>query len=219
MSRETPFEPAYLPDTRVEVRGREYLPDATGRLTPVETIKAQHLLEHDMVRKVMGFAVALSEQIARFKGHTFEDLGSFDALLAQEYGMTKGGPKGNRTYSSFDGLMSIELRVADQLDFGPELQIAKGLLDECMNEWSADARPEVQAIITRAFNTDKEGKINRSEIFMLLRLEIDDERWLRAMRAVREAIRVIGSKQYLRFKMRPECDAAWATVTIDLAAA
>jgi hypothetical protein len=129
------------------------------------------------------------------------------------------GHGGAATYSSFDGLLQIELRIADQLDFGPELQIAKGLLDECLNEWSAESRPEIQAIVTRAFNTDKEGQINRSEIFMMLRLEIEDERWQAAMRAVREAIRVIGSKQYLRFKMRPSVEASWSAVTIDLAAA
>lgn len=213
------FQPADLPDSRVEVAGKDYLPDTAGRLTPIETIKAQHLLEHEIVRKVMGFAVALSDQVTRFKGHAFEDLGQFDALLEQEYGLTARGRKGNRTYSTFDGLMAIELRVADLLDFGPELQVAKGLLDECLNEWSAESRPEIRAIVTRAFNTDKEGQINRSEIFMLLRLEIEDERWQSAMRALREAIRVIGSRQYLRFRMRPAPEAQWQTITIDLAAA
>lgn len=213
------FVPAPLPDTKVEVAGKIYIPDATGRLTPVELIPAQALLEHEMVRKVMGFAVAISDQVARFKGHSFEDLGEFDALLLQEYGVTKGGPRGNRSYRTVDGLMEIELRVADQIEFGPELQIAKVLLDECLNEWSADSRPEIRAVVTRAFNTDKEGKINRSEIFMLLRLEISDDRWLSAMRAIRDAIRVIGSKQYLRFRLRRSIDAGWSTVTIDLAAA
>lgn len=213
------FQPAPLPDTRVEVGGATYLPDATGRLIPVDAIKPQHMLEHEVTRKVMGFAVALSDQVTRFKGHAFEDLGAFDALLDQEYGVTPRGRKGNRTYQSHDGLMKVELRVADQLDFGPELQAAKALLDECMNEWAADARPEVRTLITGAFNTDKEGQVNRSEIFMLLRLEFDDPRWQRAMEAIRAAIRVVGSKQYLRFLMRPSVTAPWQTVTIDLAAA
>lgn len=213
------FVPAPLRDSRVDIDGKAYIPDASGRLTPIETIKPQHMLEHETVRKVMGFAVALSEQVARFKGHVFEDLGDFDAILAQEYGLKKGGAKGNATYSTFDGLMQIEIRKAQLLDFGPELQVAKGLVDECLNEWAADSRAEIRAIVTRAFNTDQEGKINRSEVFMLLRLEIEDERWQRAMKAVREAIRVIGSKQYIRFRMREACDAPWSSVTIDLAAA
>ena len=217
--RETNFAPHPVPTGIVDVGGKPYMADAKGSLTPVELIKPQHRLEDELVRKVMGFALALSGQISRFRGHTFTDLGEFDALLAQEYRLTKGGPKGNRTYSTFDGLFAIEVRVQDQIDFGPELQIAKGLVDECLNEWAADSRPEIRAIVTRAFNTDKEGRINRAEIFMLLRLEIEDERWQQAMRAVRDAMRIVGSKSYLRFKMREAFDAAWVNVTIDLASA
>jgi len=161
----------------------------------------------------------LSEQVARFKVHSFDDLGAFEALLAQEYGATVGGAKGNKTLMSFDGLMMVKVQVADHIDFGPELQIAKGLVDECLNEWSAEARPEIRAIVTRAFNTDKAGQINRSEIFMLLRLDIEDARWLRAMTAIRDAMRIVGSKIYVRVYRRPVQDAPWEAVTIDLARA
>lgn len=213
------FEPHPLSDGITEVGGKRYMADAKGALVPIELIKPQHLLEDEVVRKVMGFAVALSEQISRFKGHTMTDLGEFDALLLQEYDVTKGGPKGNRSYKTHDGLYEIEIRVQDQIEFGPELQIAKNLLDECLNEWSEDARPEIRAIVTRAFNTDKEGQINRSEIFMLLRLDIQDERWNRAMQAIRDAMRITGSKSYIRFWTRNDVDGKRDSVSIDLASA
>lgn len=201
------------------VNGKAYMPDAKGKLVPVELVKPADKLQDEMVRKVMGYATDLSSQVARFKEHTYEDLGSFEALLAQEYGATKGGAKGNKTFMTFDGLMKVTVQVADLIDFGPELQVAKGLIDECLNEWSADSRPEIRAVVTRAFNTDKEGQINRAEIFMLLRLDIEDERWQRAMSAIRDAIRVIGSKTYVRCYQRRSIDAPWAAVTIDLAKA
>jgi len=219
MTHQTQFNPAPIPDGLVTVGDRTYMHDAKGALVPVSLIKPAHLLEDDTVRKIMGFGKALSEQVAGFKAHTFEDLGDFDALLAQEYNLTKGGPKGNRTYSTFDGLMKVEIRIQDQLDFGPELQTAKVLVDECLNEWSADSRPEIQALVTRAFNTDKAGQINRSEIFMMLRLEIEDRRWTEAMRAVREAIRIVGSKTHIRLYFREAFDAPWQSITIDLAKA
>lgn len=208
-----------IPDGKVTMNGKVYMPDAKGALVPIETIKAEHLLEDETVRKIMGYAVELSDQVARFKAHTFEDLGDFEALLAQEYGATKGGAKGNKTFLSHDGLLKVQVQVADYIDFGPQLQIAKAIIDECLNEWSADARPEIRAIVTRAFNTDKAGQINKAEIFMLLRLEISDPRWLRAMRAIRDAIRVVGSKTYVRCYQRAGFDAPWQAVTIDLAKA
>ena len=44
------------------------MPDARGALVPVELIKAQLLLEDEMVRKAHGFAEDLHAQIARFRG-------------------------------------------------------------------------------------------------------------------------------------------------------
>lgn len=211
--------PAKIADGRVTIDGKQYLPDAKGNLVPVELIKPEHLLEDEVVRKIAGYGLSLSDQVARFKAHTFEDLGDLEALLAQEYGATKGGAKGNKTFMSHDGLWKVQVQVADHIDFGPQLQIAKELIDECLNEWSANSRPEIQAIVTRAFNTDKAGQINRSEIFMLLRLEIEDERWQEAMRAIRDAMRVVGSKTYVRLYRRETPTGAWQAVTIDLAKA
>ncbi|MFN4058197.1 MAG: DUF3164 family protein [Roseinatronobacter sp.] len=216
MSEHTPH---FIPDGRVDVNGKTYMPDAKGNLVPVEMIAPAAQLEDETVRKIMGFAMALSDQVARFKGHTFEDLGALEALRAQEYGLTKGGAKGNKTFMSHDGLFKVQVQVADHIDFGPSLQVAKELVDECLNEWAADARAEIRAIVTRAFNTDKAGQINRSEIFMLLRLEIEDPRWQQAMRAIRDAIRVVGSKTYIRCYQRATQDGAWQAVTIDLARA
>ena len=213
------FTPSDMPSGITELNGKPYMLDAKGGLKPVDLIKPADKLIDEQVRKILGFALALSEQVARFKGHTFDDLGDLDAMLAQEYGVKLGGAKGNKTYLTHDGLFKIEIRVSDLMTFGPELQVAKTLIDECLNEWAADSRPEIRAIVTRAFNTDKEGQINRSEIFMLLRLEIEDARWQEAMRAIRDAIRVIGSKTYMRFSKREAFDAAWETITIDLAKA
>ncbi len=199
--------------------GKTYMPDAKGNLVPVETVKAADKLEDETVRKIISYASELSAQIGRFKQHTFDDLGSFEALLAQEYGASKGGAKGNKTFMTFDGLMKVQVQVADLIDFGPQLQIAKSLIDECLNEWAADSRPEIRAVVTRAFKTEKEGKINRTEIFMLLRLDIEDERWQRAMAAIRDAMRVVGSKIYVRCYERAALDAPWQAVSIDLARA
>ncbi|MBB4199092.1 sulfate transporter [Rhodoblastus sphagnicola] len=203
----------------IDVSGRPYLRDARGALVPVESIKAMDLLIDGQVRKILAFAAELSAQVSRFKGHTFEDIGALQALVDQEYGAKLGGAKGNLTLTSFDGCMRVMLHMQDQLDFGPELQTAKKLVDECLSEWAADASANIRALVTRAFQVDKEGRINRAEIFMLLRVEIADERWQRAMDAVRDSIRVLGSKAYLRFQCRPAPEAAWSSITIDLAAA
>jgi hypothetical protein len=206
-----------VPDGRVEVGGKVYMADTKGALVPVELIKPQHELQDQTVRKIVGFAMDLSATVARFKANTFADISALLALLEQEYGISLGGTKGNLRLLSFDGLMRVEVQVADYIDFGPELQVAKGLIDECLTEWAQDARPEIRALVTRAFNTDKAGQINRAGIFMLLRLDSSDPRWKRAMEAIRDAMRVVGSKTYVRVYARPAFDAPWQPVSIDLA--
>ncbi len=203
----------------IDVGGAPYLRDARGNLVPMASVKPADLLMDETVRKIMRYARALSAQIARFKGHTFEDVGAFQALLAQEYGASVGGKKGNITLSTFDGCERVQVAVADLLSFGPELQAAKALIDECLSEWSADSRTELRALVNRVFQVDKEGGIDRAGLFMLLRVAIEDERWTRAMDAIRDSVRVIGSKTYIRFYERATPEGPWSAVTIDLAAA
>lgn len=203
----------------VEAGGHKHLRDSKGRLIPLGLIKPQRLLEDEMVRKVFRFALDLSAQVARFKGHTFADLNSFQTLLEQHYGAKQGGEKGNVTFSTFDDTMRIEVKIADILTFGAELQVAKKLVDECLVEWGADSHEAIRALVNRVFNVEKEGQINRGEIFSLLAMEVEDARWQRAMGAIRDSIHVTGTKAYLRFRMRPDPQASWSTVAIDLAAA
>ena len=207
-----------VPVAVIEVEGKPHMRDAKGALLPVEMVKPQYQLEDDLVRNIAHYAKVLSAEIARFRGHTMSDLGVFDAMLAEEYGAKKGGAKGNRTYQSFDGCLKVTVQVADFIDFGPQLQVAKSLVDECLIEWAADSRAEIRAIITNAFKTDKAGQINRTEIFRLLRLDIEDEpRWSKAMDAIRDAMRITGSKEYLRFYERKHATDPWQAITIDLA--
>lgn len=204
----------------ISLAGKDYMTDARGALVPLSTIKPIDKLIDEAVRKIIDYAAELSAQIARFKGHTFDDIGGLGALIEQEYGAKLGrGQKGNLTLTSFDGLLQVRIQVQDQIEFGPELQAAKKLVDECLSEWSADSRDEIRAIVTRAFQVDKSGQINRSEIFMLLRIAIDDPRWTRAMDAIHGSMRIIGSKAYIRFARRNTPDGAWTPITIDLATA
>ncbi|WP_127088353.1 DUF3164 family protein [Aquabacter cavernae] len=209
--------PAPIAATGVEViDGKEYMRDAKGALMPLSRVDARDKLIDELVRKMMGHARDLSAQIARFRGHCFDDVGSLQALLAQEYGAPLGGPKGNLSLTSYDGSLKVRVEVADRLEFGPELQAAKALVDACLAEWAANSGDEIRAIVNMAFDVEKTGTVNRSALFMLLRVSIEDERWQEAMRAIRESIRIIGSKTYFRFY---EADAEGAMQAIPIALA
>lgn len=206
-------------DPRIkEINGKHYMTDAKGALVPIEIIKPIDKLMDELVGKLFGYAAPLAAEIGRFKGYTFADVDSFIALIAQEYGSTIGGKKGNITLTSYDGLHRVQVAVADHLTFGPELQVAKSLVDECLREWANESRAELRAVVESAFDVDKEGKINRAKLFSLLRYEVADTRWQEAMRAIRDSIRVTGSKRYVRFYKRPNTDVDFAPMPLDIAA-
>jgi hypothetical protein len=211
--------PATLPSGTETVGGKTYWRDARGGLMPESGVKAQDKLQDETVRKIMGYAIGLSEQVARFKGHTFEDLNGLQALFDQEYGGKLGGKKGNTTFMSFDGLLKVQVHIADKIDFGPELQSAKKLIDECLIEFSSGSHDAIIALINRVFAVESEGRINRADLFSLLRLEVADERWNSAMKAIRDSVRVTGSTQYVRFYRRASLEDQWQAVTIDIASA
>lgn len=206
------------PDATIH-EGNFYLYEATGRMVPFESVKAVDLLMDELVRSVAGEADALSAEIANFKLQAFDRIDSFMALVAQEHGAKLGGKKGNLTLTAFNGLTKVQVQVAEHIDFGPELTAAKSLVDECLRDWSSDANAHLRTIVESAFNVNKEGKINTAELLKLTRHEIGDERWKRAMNAIREAMRVIGSKRYVRIYRRKTVDGAWRPVTLDVAAA
>ncbi|MFN3973434.1 MAG: DUF3164 family protein [Gemmobacter sp.] len=214
------FEPAPIPDGIVTIDGVPHMRTSRGDLRARSLFKPADLLKDEQVRKIVGFAVALSEQISRFKAHTFADVGAIMALLAQDYGVEMGGPKGNVSLTTVDGLMRVSVKVHDHFDYGPELQIAKSLLDKCLTAWSEGAHPALQALVQRAFNVDKTGQINRRDLFMLLEIDLPEDRdFCAAQKAIRDAVHVVGSKAYIQIEMRPDHQAGWNRVSIDLAKA
>ena len=96
---------------------------------------------------------------------------------------------------------------------------AKALIDECITDWSAGSRPEIQVLVNNAFQVDKAGNINTGRVLGLRRLNISDDRWLAAMKAIGEAVQVIGSKSYVRVYERIDDTDQYSPIPLDIASA
>ena len=175
-----------------------------GHFVPVEKIPAIDLMRDKLVGELVASAKSVSAAISQFRGQAFDDIAAFVSLSAEEYGVKIGGGKGNVTLCSFDGKYKVQRAVAEHIAFDERLQAAKALVNECIQDWSQGSSPEIRALVNDAFQVDKEGNINLSRVLMLRRLEISDERWSRAMKAISDAIQVVGSKSYIRIYERDE---------------
>lgn len=208
----------FLGDTGEPPVPEGYTRDAKGHLVPDRLIAENTRLEDVTVRTIAAYALDLHRQIQRFSGHCYDDLAAMDDLVAEQYGLKRrGGAKGNRTYMSIDGTLKVVVQVQDRIAFGPELQVARELVDACISDWAEGARDEIQALVRHAFEPDKEGCVNREAVFRLRKLDIDDERWRSAQAAITDAIRVIGSASYIRFYVRSSPERRrWMAITIDM---
>lgn len=196
-----------------------YWIDQRGVLTPETMVKeidmARDALVGDMVQK----AIELSKLLEKLKADAFSDVQAFIDLSAERYGATIGGKKGNISLFSYDSRYKIQRAIADNIKFDEQLQAAKSLIDECIGEWTDGSRPEILALINRAFEVNKEGDVTPAKLFQLRTLDIQDERWLRAMDAIAESIKVVGKKAYIRFYERVGETGEYKPISLDIAGA
>lgn len=176
--------------------------DAKGRLVPEAQIKPIDKTRDDLVRELFAKAEVLHKALADFKLAAFADIEAFVDLSAEQYGAKLGGTKGNVQLLSFDGSLRIQRAIAERIVFDERLQGAKALIDECLTEWTADARPEIALLVQDAFRVDAAGNIRTGNVLALKRLAIEDERWQRAMEAIGDAVQVVASVSYIRFHKR-----------------
>ncbi|MYM80560.1 DUF3164 family protein [Duganella sp. FT50W] len=191
--------------------------NAQGHLIPVDTIKPIDLARDSLVQELIEGAKAQNKALAQFKAGVFADVAAFVTLSAEQYEAKLGGKKGNVTLVSFDGRYKVNVATAENITFDERLQAAKGLIDECIHDWSRDSGPEIKVIVQQAFDTDKEGNISTGRILGLRRLDIKDERWQRAMQAIGESVQVIGTSQYVRFYERVGSTDQYQPISLDVA--
>lgn len=196
-----------------------YMKDAKGRLVPLEAVKPEHLLEDELVRRLHEAAAQLAEQLAAFKRAGFADVAALQSLLHEKYGVSMGGQKGNITLSTYDGRLRVTVAMGESITFGPEIHVAKTLLDQLFERWTEGANASLRVVVMDAFDVGKEGKMQTSKILGLRRLDVPDPEWKEAMEAIANSIRSDCTKSYLRLHTRETPDQAWNMVPLDLAKA
>ncbi|WP_085919067.1 DUF3164 family protein [Halomonas sp. CSM-2] len=191
--------------------------DAKGRLVPEEQIKEIDQLRDELVLSIIDRACELRDQLRDFKSDVFSEIEAFVQTSAQEYDVQIGGKKGNIQLVSFCGKYKVLRAISENITFDERLQAAKGLIEECLRDWTTDARPEVATIVQDAFRVDQAGNIRTGQVLGLRRLNIQDKRWLRAMDAISDAIQVTGSKSYIRIYERVGSTDQYKPISLDIA--
>lgn len=194
-----------------------------GHHVPASMVSDSDKMKHEVVLRLHERADAMQATLAEFKAEAFSEVYAARDLLFDKYGAKVGGAKGNFTLSSFDGRLSVEVKVADRISFGPELQAAKSLIDEFIEENADGANDNFRALVEHAFQVNKAGRIDTHRVLGLRQLQMKGPDggphpiWEAAMKAITEAVRVYGTTTYLLFKAQDE-RGTMITKSLDFAA-
>lgn len=195
----------------------DYWIDAKGALIHESMIKEIDKQREQVVADIVELARLLNAELSLFKAKAFGDIAAFIELSAEQYNVNLGGKKGNVTLFSFDGQYKVQRTMHDNIAPDERILAAKQLTIDCVNDWSENARPELKAIVNRAFATGKNGDLKLGRLLELRRLDIKDERWQRAMAALSDSLQIVGSKSYIRVFERVGDSDEYRAIPLDIA--
>jgi hypothetical protein len=193
-----------------------YLEDAQGRLVPERLIRPHERQRDALVRELISRCEATAASLAATKAALLADVAAHCALVAERYGVATAGDAGNVSLVSYDGRLKVERASADRITIGEEIQPAQALIGQILDEID---HPIARQIAERAFRRDrKTGELSAARLVDLVSLDIDDDRWRRAVLAIREAMRATGTTVYFRAYRRERSDAPWEQIPLDFSA-
>ncbi|CAI8990236.1 DUF3164 family protein [Pseudomonas chlororaphis] len=194
-----------------------FVRNAIGHLVPVDQVREQDKLRDQVASELAEAAKVLNLALKNFKKKSLGDIDDLISIAGERYGVQIGGKKGNVTIATYDGKYKVVRSHADRLTFTEEMEVAKVMVYDCIKTWSKGADNHLLAIVERTFSPNRNGQIKTSDVLDLLRLEIDDDTWKRAMKAVKDSILVSGSAVYIRVYERVNGTDEYRAIPLDLA--
>ncbi|AZE35259.1 DUF3164 family protein [Pseudomonas chlororaphis] len=194
-----------------------FVRNAIGHLVPVDQVREQDKLRDQVAAELAEAAKKLHLDLKNFKKKSLGDIADLISIAGERYGVQMGGKKGNVTIATYDGKYKVVRSHADRLTFTEEMEVAKVMVYDCIKTWSKGADNHLLAIVDRTFSPNRNGQIKTSDVLDLLRLEIDDDTWKAAMKAVKDSILVSGSAVYIRVYERVNGTDEYRAIPLDLA--
>lgn len=205
-------------ETQPSIIPMGYRQNASGHLVPESAIREQDLLRDQVVQSLVPKALELHSALQAFKRLALQDIDDLIQIAGERYGAKLGGKKGNVSLTTYDGRYKIQRAFREVLAFTEEIEAAKALIDSCLSRWSEGANDNIRAVVSQAFRTNTKGEIKTGKILDLMRLNIEDDEWNRAMDALRDALKSIGTAVYVRIYERIDNTDQYRPVPLDLAA-
>jgi Protein of unknown function (DUF3164). len=178
--------------------------NALGQDVPVRMVKEFDRVRNDLVVDLAARYERAEKELEELKTHATGELEAFLKLSAERYDEEIGGKKGHVTLYSYDGKYRLVRSVASQMVFDEGLAVAQEMINQYLTEITQDVAPEVRMLVDKAFKPNSSGRISTSAVLGLRTLAINDTRWITAMHAISESLKVMSRKESIRIEVRTE---------------
>lgn len=182
---------------RKEIDGMVFREDARGAFVPETSIKPQDILKDDLVEESAAKIIALEEEMRKVKKEVLDSIRAYIDLIGEKYGVKLGGQKGNIQLVSFDGRTKILISINERISLNENVIAAKELIDQYLEDAIKGSSADIKQLVTSAFRV-KQGSLDARSILRLRQLNIEDERWRKAMDIIADSIVIQSSDSYLR---------------------
>ena len=195
-----------------------YIETSPGRYVLETALTARQRMEHQTVNELIQEARELQGLISLFKAKAFDKVDQLRQTLAAQYNVDLAGKRGGMTLTSLGDRRRVQVSVGDTMTFGPELEAAKALIDQCLIDWTNGGNQNLAVVVNAAFHVGENKRVRMDRVMSLRQLKIEnDDRWDRAMLAIGDAVRTERSKMYIRFYERPSAEAELELIVLDFA--
>lgn len=182
----------------VDTKGFIERPD--GSQIHYDKLEPAKQIEHDLVISLCAEAREKRASLEDFKRRALSEMVAARVMMLRDYGVKKGGKDGNLTMRSVCGRFMVRMSVSKHITFGPELEAAKALIFEFMEDELAKGGSEaIHEIVTKVFKLNGKGRIDTGGILGLREHRFEDPRWERAMEAIEAAICRDSQTTYINF--------------------
>jgi hypothetical protein len=188
--------------------------DPKGVAVPQRYVKPIDRKRDQVSEAILKDVEKLHDTMRSVKMKALKRMLSYDEFVAQETGVNPD-KKGNIQITNFSGTVRVEYTVKDVIAFNDTLRSAKTLIDECLMAWTEGGHENLKVLVLKAFEVDKKGRINTSEILKLRSLNIKDEKWKRAMELIADSISISGTRSYLRVSHRLHPELPWESIDLN----
>ena len=177
--------------------------DPKGNEIPAQYVPKLDKKKDKFALAMLKKAQDLNRRLSEFKQLLVEGGDEIWADM-QEAENVRTGKKGY-SIMSFDKKIKIEMNQSERIEFDDNIEIAKALIDEYLTDKLASSDVDLKQIVHMAFET-RSGQLDTKKVVSLFRLNINNEKWKRAIEIIRKSMSSNISKRYVSIYLKNNQD-------------